>query len=81
MITLIVKGDRRKAVYSAKLHGIDAIWLASVQELEQRLHCGDMNQGKVMFWFMQDVQTIPGYGYPDGTLLHFQMGMREGGLL
>ena len=76
MLTLHVKGNVTNAMYFAKKHGIEVTNARKLvcdyrQADETQLDTTSNNLPVVLQWFCEQVKIIDDFGYPVGTLLHY----------
>lgn len=75
MITLSIKGDIAAAWKAAEKYGIELNSIAVSYRDGGIAACVastyDRFEPGVREWFHQDAELVMGYGYPQGTLLHF----------
>ena len=80
MIRLLVKGGKFTAAHAAAKHGVPMVF-----EHEERIGerfetyglTNDEHYDAVARWFNRDDRLTIGYGFPEGTLLHFQLGVTQ----
>ena len=72
MLSIVVKGEPNQAIDIALHHGINAD-IVKHNEKSTVLGVEDRHINKVMRWYGEKDKIIEGYGYPDGTLLHFTL--------
>lgn len=74
VLSLLVKGDRHKAVRTAAERGIPAVFVREQERdsladtTETLLHVGTQHEARVAEWFGAAPHGAP---YPAGTLLHY----------
>jgi hypothetical protein len=71
LYSLIVKGSLEKATESAISHGI-AVWPKKEISSNSAVLYTDAGLLEISAWLAEIPSLIPGYGYPDGTLLYYR---------
>lgn len=70
-ITLIIKGNKEQALAAANKREIKATFLSS-DDTQSTYSADPQDMNKVLKWFCEPGELIPGKGYPVGTLLLYQ---------
>jgi hypothetical protein len=77
MIHLHIKGNINAALFGASKHGVELTaiqcrWRSGIAECFASAE--PRHEPNVRAWYHDDAELIMGYGYPVGTLLHFNSG-------
>ncbi|MGH9967967.1 MAG: hypothetical protein ACREBG_09080 [Pyrinomonadaceae bacterium] len=78
MINLLIKGDVKSAIKSAKCRGLILKNVKVVKSSNDAARPAESigqvareDQLRVAMWFCEENTVIDGFGYPIGTLLHY----------
>lgn len=73
LLALLVKGDLAAAQEACEARGIPVDGMLHLKHHQTRIYAPIGFLSSALQWFAERREIVPGYGYPDGTLLWYHV--------